>query len=439
MIFSTVVITLKTYEEFAKEAITYYEKLPQEKSELYKRHYLHIPFELKNYIAQKEEHSNLESAIEKFKQLPVKFDAVIGSDECKINQENETIKIKSVNELDGTELKNKLHNNEDDKYMAFVHAYTKNFIFIEVSEGKTVDLNLLFLNSINSLNFQLFINVGANSKLNLFELYQSDSDSTSSVGAMQELVAGNSSSIEINSIHNENSNTVVLGFTRNRIGSDSTFRFNSFYNGGSHTRIRNRIESSEHKSNVEVNEVVFGSKTQKFDIYTYLVNAAQDTNASLESKAALMNTSYCILKGFAKVIKGANRSRSYVHERGILLDKGAKIVGLPDLSVDENDVKATHSSATAPVDSEAIFYLMSKGIDEPGVRRLLVNAFFTSSLTKIKNNIMKELAMSLVQEKLRTGEFGLMPKLETKDIWVAATDVVEKDIFKGHYKYRDME
>ncbi len=190
--------------------------------------------------------------------------------------------------------------------------------------------------------------------------------------------------MEINALHNENSNTVNLSFMRNRIGEDSHLKLNSVYSGAAHTRVRNVIEATGKGSNVDVNEIIFGASEQKFDISTYIVNKGAHTNASLESKAALMDKSFCIMKGFAKIEKGATKAKSYVHERGILLDKGAKVDGLPDMSVDENDVKATHSSATSPVDPESVFYLMSKGIDELGVRRLLVSGFFANSMAKVQ-------------------------------------------------------
>ncbi|MGI0134432.1 MAG: SufD family Fe-S cluster assembly protein, partial [Candidatus Micrarchaeaceae archaeon] len=143
------------------------------------------------------------------------------------------------------------------------------------------------------------------------------------------------------------------------------------------------------------------------------------------------------MKGYAKIAKGAGNSRSYVHERGILLDKGAKVDGLPDMSVDENNVKATHSSATAPVDTETVFYLMSKGINETGVKKLIVNGFFSSELAKITSMAMKELAMAVIKQKLETRKFGEMPEASIRDVWVVASDVNKSDIFKGHYKYRE--
>ena len=117
------------------------------------------------------------------------------------------------------------------------------------------------------------------------------------------------------------------------------------------------------------------------------------------------------------------------------LDKGTRMYELPDMSVDENDVKATHSSAMSPIDAEAMFYLMSKGIDGREVRKLIVTGFFADSLSMIEDCAAREIAMSLIREKLRDKTFGKIPKIDTADMWIAGHRHSGEDMFKGHYKY----
>jgi Fe-S cluster assembly protein SufD len=210
-------------------------------------------------------------------------------------------------------------------------------------------------------------------------------------------------------------------------------RFNSFYNGGSYTRIRNRMEAVGSGSTVDANELVFGSVGQRFDINTFMVNEGTGTIARLESKAALMDNSICMLKGFAKIEKGAKESESYVHERGILLDKGAKIDELPDMSIDENEVKAGHSASAAPMDPETIFYLMSKGIDETGIRKLVVEGFFSESLSKFNNRIMREVGLALIRNKIKNKVFGQAPRIDSPG-GDCGTERCESDVFKGYRK-----
>ena len=425
------------YDEFLKEAMRQYDSLPQETSQIYKKHFVAVPFELKNYVGASggavDEQKFIGNILDgSLKEINTKFDLIIGSETL---QKGDS-KYITIQEPGQSDVDARMHQN-DDKFAAFINANAKRIVHIKVPSGERARANMLLVNSNSPVNVQIMIEMGDSSTLDLFELCVSNAGSTSSLGVMHEIRQGNDSNAEINVLHNENDKSVVLAYAKNAMGQNSHLRFNTLYTGGSHSRARNTFRADSKDSSVDVNEIIFGSGEQKFDISTYVINEGRESNASLESRAALMDTSFCMMKGFAKIVKGASKSRSYVHERGILLDKGAKVDGLPDMSVDENDVKATHSSATAPVDAEAVFYMMSKGITEKWVRRLLVNGFFTESMTKFGSSMMKEIAMSLINSKLETKAYGNMPAIGIKDMWVIASDAGKGDLFKGHYKYRE--
>jgi Fe-S cluster assembly scaffold protein SufB len=393
------------YKEFVADAVKNYDALPQETNELYRNHYVRIPFELRNHL----DHGGGgkgSGALGKERPyaMGLRFDAVMGSGKHILNDSG-LVMIKDNSKLSSRFLEDAMHGSAEDKYAAFINTYSKSTLFVDVPEGMHAKVNLRFIATGAPLNTRVVISLGKDARLNLLELYES-APSNAVIGVMHEARLQDSAFAEINSLHNENANTVVLCFFKDRLGAGSSLRFNSVYNGGSHVRVRNSVEAGERNSSAEVNELVFGSAAQKFDINTRIVNAAPDTGTSLQSRAALMDTSLCMLKGFAQVVKGAKRSNSYIHERGILLDRGARIDSLPDMSVDENNVKATHSSATAPIGTEEVFYLMSKGMDDKRVRKLIVNGFFAGSIEKIENAAMREMTMSLINEKLETNDFG---------------------------------
>ncbi|MDE1870623.1 MAG: SufD family Fe-S cluster assembly protein [Candidatus Micrarchaeota archaeon] len=431
---------MQDYKSFIREAVEQYGKLPQETSELYKHHYVNIPFDLKAFSGNQQDGDPIKSSVNLWaSKLGIRFGLALGSLDSIVN--NDLVRVERTESLDSS-LINSMFKSEEDKYVAYINSNSERSVFVNVPEGKSASINIMLLNSSKPLNARIFINVGDGAKLNVLEYYGSAASMPTSLGVIHEASIGNGSELELNAVHNEDANTLCLGFCKNRIGERSHFRFNSFYNGSSHTRIRNSVRADGNESKVDVNEAIFGSAKQKFDINTYIINAAKHTHASLESKAALMDESFCIMKGFAKILNGAAKARSYVHERGILLDKGAKVDGLPDMSVDENDVKATHSSATAPVDPESVFYLMSKGIGGEGVRKLLVTGFFAESISRIGNPLMREISMSLINSKLAERNYGSMPSMDTRNIWVGlggAQDAPESDMFKGHYKYRGTE
>lgn len=409
----------------------YYEKIPQETSELYKRYYINIPFDLRKFESNSESSEiRVENSVKEWENnLGIRFDVAMNSNEH-ISKPGEFVKV--VDTIEDS----RLHKSSEDKYVAYINARSNKSISLDIPDGKSAAVNILFMNSNRPLNSKVIIKVGKGSKLSVFEYYGSSADTNTSLGTIHEIYSEDDSELELNALHNEDSNTVCISNCRNEAGKNAHIRINSMYNGSSHTRVRNVIEAGKENGKVEVNEMVFGSHAQKFDISTYIVNAAQRTNASLESKAALMDTSFCILKGFAKINKGAKKSKSYVHERGILLDKGAKVDGLPDMAVDENDVRATHSSATAPIDQESVFYLKTRGMGDKEVKSLLVTGFFISGIAKIHNNVMKGISMSVINDKLENGTYGSMPKFNTRNIWVGSARQENIDMFRGHYKYR---
>jgi len=410
-------------KKFIERATALYGKLPQERSEIYKGYFVNIPFELKDYVAtvidadaEKRELEGL--LIREFGGLNVKFDLAIGSS-THISTNSAYVKVKKSKELTGKEATTCMHNSGEDKYTAFIDAYTEGYVFVEVPDGKEVKLSILFSNGNRALNTLVYISAGKGSKLSLSEMYTSRASVASSLGVIHEVRAEKSSFVEINSVHNENANTVVLGVCEGRVEGNGALVFNSLYSGGSHTRVRNSVEASGIGSRVEVNEVVVGSAEQKFDVNTAITNAGKKTGAKLSSKAALMDASLCMLKGFAKVKKGAAGAESDVHQRGIMLDKGTRMYALPDMSVDEQDVKATHSSATAPVDEESVFYMASRGVDGQDVRKLIVTGFFSNEMSRMSDYAMREICVSLIREKLKNKTFGQNTKIGTADMWAA--------------------
>ena len=418
-----------------------YKALPEEQNELYKRKFVSIGPEavmetFKNVdLSQRDTPESLEALAKSlFSNSLIKFDAIISGSGHVIGPNAKYITVLAPSEIKMDLLEKKLYKSSEDKLAALVHAFTNTLVFIDLPKGAKVNMNIMFVNANGPLAAQVMINCGDESELELIEWYASGTKDKSASVVMHESTLHSYSKASIDAIHNEDSSTIVGGLSKYNVGKSAVLRLNYFYNGGLHTRIKNTFNAVDVEGSVHANELIFGSGSQKFDISSYMENAAQATTAELHTKAVLMGESFCIMKGFAKIPFGSKNARSYVHEAGMLLDKSAYLESIPAMSIDENEVKATHSSATGPIDDELIFYLMSKGLDESKARKLLVEGFFSSSVGRFKSASAKLAAASLVADKISTGNFGGKLNVTMENIWVGKEN--EEDIFKGHYKYR---
>ena len=430
---------MNPYGLFAEDAIQRYRELPEEQNELYKKEFVSLGPEHLLSIYQNKAASPAQADLAALSKSiltegAIKFDAVIGAGCHVVSPDVKYVTVLPASEMRMAVLEGKLYKSSEDKLAALVHAFTREFIFIDVPKGAKAKLNLLFMNSDAPLATQVMINSGEESELDILEWYASSSNADSANGVMHEGKVGAYSNVSIDAVHNEDRNTVVVGLSKYNVGNNASLRLNYFYNGGLSTRVKNRFSAIGLEGSIRVNELMFGSAKQKMDVNSYVENAAPSTTVELHSRAVLMNESRCIMKGFAKIPFGSKNARSFVHESGMLLDKSAYLNSMPAMSIDENEVKATHASATGPIDDELIFYLMSKGLDEHRAKKLIVEGFFSSSVGRFKSVTAKLAGASLVADKIETGNFGIPLKLSMQNIWVGREN--EEDIFKGHYKYR---
>ncbi len=435
---------MEYYKSFNAEALELSKSLPEEQGTLYKRYFVPIPLEnfetdLQGDGGDAEEKMLQEIAAKLLTNLRIKFDLIVGSTRCILGKNSKYIRVIDAGDLTEEHLSGKMYKSSDDKLVAFIHAHSDRVIFIDVPDRETAGLNILFANSDAALSTQVLINTGRESDLNIFEWYASKTKSSSLMAVLHEITVGAYGKAEVNLVHNEDAKTYVIGFSRGKVGDNALLKVNYIYNGGLVARSKNEIRAEGYSSKSEVIEMVIGSAEQKFDLNTIIANVGEDTVSDLESKAVLMDKSVCILKGFANVGEEASGSRSFVNERGILLDSRAYMSSIPGMSINNSNVKATHSSATAPVDEDLLFYLMSRGANETSAKRLLVSGFFSSSIAKMQSAVVKEAAASLMNEKIGSKGFGDIPKMDISSVWFDQKAAQAQDMFAGHYKYRDQK
>ena len=83
--------------------------------------------------------------------------------------------------------------------------------------------------------------------------------------------------------------------------------------------------------------------------------------------------------------------------RSLLLSREAEIDTKPQLEIFADDVKCTHGATIGQLDEDALFYLRARGIPEAEARDILVHAFASEVLERVK---VEALRRQLEQELL---------------------------------------
>ena len=73
----------------------------------------------------------------------------------------------------------------------------------------------------------------------------------------------------------------------------------------------------------------------------------------------------------------------------------------PQLEIYAEDVKCSHGSTTGQIDTEALFYLRSRGLSRDEANRLILNGFASDILEKINNQEIKSYVDDVVSKKIQ--------------------------------------
>lgn len=91
----------------------------------------------------------------------------------------------------------------------------------------------------------------------------------------------------------------------------------------------------------------------------------------------------CSFEGLIRVQEGAHHTEAYQSNRNILSGADARMHTRPHLEIYCDDVKCSHGAATGQLDSEALFYMRTRGIPEAEARTMLMQAFMADVIETI--------------------------------------------------------
>jgi Fe-S cluster assembly protein SufD len=105
-----------------------------------------------------------------------------------------------------------------------------------------------------------------------------------------------------------------------------------------------------------------------------------------------------------RVAKTARGTNAFQTNRNVKLSDDAWAESVPNLVIENNDVRCSHASAVGPVDAEQRFYLESRGVPPDEAERLIVTGFFDEVLGRLPVSRVVPLLRQTVAAKFERRE-----------------------------------
>jgi len=185
-----------------------------------------------------------------------------------------------------------------------------------------------------------------------------------------------------------------------RVGRAATFRSHAVTLGG---RIaRNDIVSTLAGDGAEcmLDGLYVAEGDSLVDTHTTIDHAMPHCPSHELYKGILAGRARAVFNGKIIVRPDAQKTNAKQTNKALLLSDDAQINTKPQLEIFADDVKCTHGAAIGQLDEDAMFYLQARGIAAADARNLLIHAFAGEVLDSVREDVVREKAMGLLEEKL---------------------------------------
>jgi Fe-S cluster assembly protein SufD len=302
------------------------------------------------------------------------------------------------------ELLGRIANPARHRFAALATALFADGVLIDLGDDRVLEapLRLVFLAGGDEPALacpRVLIRAGANSRATIIEHYAGAPGESLSL-AVTEAALGPGASIDHYRIQEASGEAFHLGVLAARLERDASLVSHNLSVGGRIARLDLDVELAGPGARVEMNGLYVVRDRQHADSHTRVDHAVPRTTSDELYRGVLAGKSRAVFNGKAIVHPGAAGTDARQSNANLLLSPEAEVDTKPELEIYADDVKCAHGATTGQLDTAALFYLRSRGIDEDTAKSLLTFAFADTVLARMALNPLRRHAEQLVVGRL---------------------------------------
>ena len=297
-------------------------------------------------------------------------------------------------------------NTQRDSFAALNTAFLEDGGFVHVAKGTVLEapIHLLFVSTAHNVpemsHPRNLIVAEDGSQAAIVEEYVSLGGVPAFCNTATELVAGDNTIVSHYMIEREDTQAFNISTLRIQQGRNANIASHSVLIGGA--LVRNNVHPVLAGEGGEclINGLFIGNCRQHLDNYMLVEHASPHCGSRQFYNGILDGSAHGVFHGRIVVHKDAQKTDAKQTNRNLLLSDQAQIDTKPQLEIYADDVKCTHGATIGQIEENALFYLRSRGIDEVSARQLLLLAFASECLDRMKEGPARQHVESLIHTHL---------------------------------------
>ena len=226
-------------------------------------------------------------------------------------------------------------------------------------------------------------------------------DGRTFTNAVTEIVAADGAVVDHTKLECESHDGYHVGLTHIHQERASSVTSRNISIGGALVRNETNAALTGEGASLVLDGLFVLTGTQHVDNHTVIDHVKPHCESLELYKGILDQNARGIFDGTIIVREGAQKTVSRQTNKNLLLSENAIVDSKPTLVIHNDDVKCNHGSTIGQLDEESMFYLRSRGLGEDEARSMLVYAFASELVDRIK--------VDAAREQIRRAMFATLP------------------------------
>ncbi|MFB6191337.1 MAG: Fe-S cluster assembly protein SufB [Candidatus Nanohaloarchaea archaeon] len=269
---------------------------------------------------------------------------------------------------------------QDNKFAALHGAVWSGGSFVYVPEGVEVEIPVQAYFRMNSKGMGQFehtlIIAEENSRVHYIEGCSAPTYSRHNLhSGCVEVYVGEGAHVQYSTVQNWSKNTYNLNTKRALVEKEGTMEWVSGSMGSKVTMLYPSSHLNGEGAKASHISIAYAGEGQNIDTGAKVIHNAPETSSTIESKSISQNGGRTNYRGLLRVAEGAENASSSVECDALMFDDESVSDTEPFVEIKEDDVDIAHEATVGRLSDEAIYYLMSRGIEEEEAQEMIVRGF----------------------------------------------------------------
>lgn len=192
---------------------------------------------------------------------------------------------------------------------------------------------------------------------------------------------------------------IHIGGSHFKLHNDSRLNSTLVGYGSQLTRLDVDIEHAGEHAFAKFNNIYLLAPREHFDLHSTIEHAQPNGTTEENARGIIGDKAKAVFNGRIHIHRHAQKTLAELNNRNLLLSRGAQINTKPELEIYADDVQCAHGATVAEIDDDALYYMLTRGIDKQQALVMLNFGFVQELLFQMPNKALADWLQPLLKQR----------------------------------------